>query len=266
LTSSADLEKLANPHKLQRFIIDHAAPLFRYADNIRTLDDDESLYFITGCIKSDSWALAAFKDPAYPPNNILNLVRKGSVYRWTTQAMAEVRAGSNASGDKNAYHGKDQTLFLQGFKLAFTPECRSRVRGPYHHGSGASDAEDGHPDFDHFDNSHERHGPDDSFGGGSGRTTWGDGTSNGFSGGSGSQRNTEGGASEDISLEKFPSTKTEVVSVTHLEVTGTNTPPIQATLHPCDIINQYLLHKVCRDHYQHFHTIKYDGRLGRTAR
>ncbi|KAJ2936575.1 hypothetical protein H1R20_g528, partial [Candolleomyces eurysporus] len=71
-TSPADLEELDNYIKLRGFIIDHAGLLYQYANGLRELDDDESLYIVTGCIKGDSWAMAAFKDPMVPPQDVLS--------------------------------------------------------------------------------------------------------------------------------------------------------------------------------------------------
>jgi hypothetical protein len=208
LTSSpADLEKLSNPYKLQRFIIDHASLLFQYADAIRTLDDDENLYIITGCIKSDSWALASFKDPPHPTNDVLKLVRKApSGYVWTSCATAATRIGPNVpripGSDSN---GKDQSLFLQGFKLAFSPQFRSRMMDESSHSSDASGS-----DTDPSDTNHGSNGEDHP-GGGSSR---GSSQTNGLAKHGGSRNKTGNGPSEDVSIQSFPSKKGEVVHLT----------------------------------------------------
>jgi hypothetical protein len=147
LTSPADLVVLQNRIELRDFIIDNAASIFHYATSIRKLDNHgESLYIVTGCIKSDSWALAAYNGLIDPRNDVLRLVRKGSpnpkpAYGWTTKGTAEARSGSSqSSGDH-----KDQCLFLQGFKMAFSPAFHSKMAGD----SKPKDSRDGGaPDSD----------------------------------------------------------------------------------------------------------------------
>ncbi|RXW14961.1 hypothetical protein EST38_g10889 [Candolleomyces aberdarensis] len=134
LTSSADLEELESHVELRNFIIDHAAPLYEYANGIRKLDDDESLYIVTGCVKSDSWALAAYNDPVDPQNDVLRLFRKRSsgsnpIYGWTHRGTAEARCGPGSTRESGA-RPKNQCLFLQGFKIAFSVAFRSRMGGP----------------------------------------------------------------------------------------------------------------------------------------
>ncbi|KAJ2926534.1 hypothetical protein H1R20_g10562, partial [Candolleomyces eurysporus] len=80
VTSSADLEELENYVELRHFIAENARLLYLHANGIRRLDEDESLYILTGCIKSDSWAMAAFKGPIYPPYDVLRLIRKGQIW------------------------------------------------------------------------------------------------------------------------------------------------------------------------------------------
>ena len=61
-TSSAKLEELVNHSRLRKYIVQNAKAIYAHADSIREIDDDAPLYIVTGCIKSKSYALAAFKE------------------------------------------------------------------------------------------------------------------------------------------------------------------------------------------------------------
>ncbi|KAJ2927970.1 hypothetical protein H1R20_g9139, partial [Candolleomyces eurysporus] len=74
-TSSADLEELVDPVALQDFIFQHAGLIYQRANSIQRVADQDSLYIVTGCIKSDSWAIAAYSDIAEGPLNALRLER-----------------------------------------------------------------------------------------------------------------------------------------------------------------------------------------------
>ena len=138
LTSSADLDELENHIDLRDFIINNAMQLYRHANGIRRLDHTESLYFVSGCIKSDSWAIAAFNEPVDSPNDVLRLIQSGTTptpkdskeaephlkYTWTSRATAEARTGFNANRGKETYRGKNQCLFLRGYKMA----CGTKMR------------------------------------------------------------------------------------------------------------------------------------------
>ncbi|RXW14218.1 hypothetical protein EST38_g11639 [Candolleomyces aberdarensis] len=154
-TSSADLEELDNHMELRDFIINNPSSLYRYANSIRRLDDHESLYVITGCIKSDSWALAAFKDPVDPLNDVLNLVQTNHnsdndisdpTHVWTSRGTAETRTGSNPTRGQDSYKGKNQCLFLRGYKLAFSQAFRSRMKDHPPGPGGSEQGGDFNPD------------------------------------------------------------------------------------------------------------------------
>ncbi|KAJ3512786.1 hypothetical protein NMY22_g15232 [Coprinellus aureogranulatus] len=97
LTSSADLVSSNDIHSLRTFIVEHAEAIYRHANSIRQIGDRESLYIISGCIKTDGWAIAAYRHEMQPPHNVLQLVRKPalhvegvgrnseSAYQWTKQ-------------------------------------------------------------------------------------------------------------------------------------------------------------------------------------
>ncbi|KAJ3523976.1 hypothetical protein NMY22_g11205 [Coprinellus aureogranulatus] len=130
VTSPADLEELVDHARLKEHIFEHAELIYRHADTVCRLADDEPLYIITGCVKSDTWALAAFNDVATFLGDGITLMRVGLGYSaeddlfvWTDRATAEAHVGrSGRMGVKN------QTLFLRGFKLAFSKQFLHRMR------------------------------------------------------------------------------------------------------------------------------------------
>ncbi|RXW20158.1 hypothetical protein EST38_g5689 [Candolleomyces aberdarensis] len=200
LTSSADLEEFRSHVELRDFIIDNAASLYRYANSIQRLDYHESLYIVTGCIKSDSWALAAYNDLPDPQNDVLKLIRteaSGSAspaYVWTDRGTAEARSGSTQNGGTH----KDQCLFLQGFKVAFSAAFRSRMKANLSNLDNSCDGE-GASDSDTSDESNRRQG--DS--GGNRKSN------DAGAGGIGSKGCSQGGPSDELLVEYFPKHRTE---------------------------------------------------------
>jgi hypothetical protein len=244
-TSPADLEELDNYIKLRGFIIQHASSLYQSANTLRELDDDESLYIVTGCIKSASWAMAAFRDPMAPPHDVLRLVKGGSsgpipIYMWTSRGTASAKSYPNElDRDYNAKE-KNQTLFMHGFKLSFSSAFRSR----WNNQPITRDAEDSNKpskDFDFFDEGGNRDSPDDTNGGSSSKRSEGGGGffSNGL-------KSTFGHAlSDGASIQSFPKRRTEVRFVDFVLTTYMYLRNVQITMHPLDATNRRLLDLVC---------------------
>jgi hypothetical protein len=91
------------------------------------------LYFITGCDKSKSWAIAAYTEAMVSPDNVLRLQWGNSQYEWTDRGTAEARTGpSTAISGQNdeGREANDQCLFLRGFTLAFSQRFRERMSRP----------------------------------------------------------------------------------------------------------------------------------------
>jgi hypothetical protein len=128
LTSPVESEDFDDPDVFRRFVRDNAETLYRYANGFRSLTEGECLYFITGCDKSKSWAIAAYTEAMAPPYNELRLRWKGSRYRWTVQGRADVRT-SSSSATLNAAENEvpDHCLFIRGFKLSFSQRFRDRM-------------------------------------------------------------------------------------------------------------------------------------------
>ncbi|KAJ3542292.1 hypothetical protein NMY22_g3565 [Coprinellus aureogranulatus] len=129
-TSSAELEELEDHTYLRECIVKHAELIYKHANSIRRIADNEALYIVTGCVKSDSWAIAAFKEPGIAPYDLMcleNMTHDGnhrSTYAWTkTWNSSEARFGMSDQAGL-----KDQTLFILGFKLDFSAAFRRRVQ------------------------------------------------------------------------------------------------------------------------------------------
>lgn len=131
-TSTAKLEQLTNHSTLRKTLVQSAGLLYMYANSVRQIGDEESLYFITGCIKSESWALAAYRDPLPPPYDVLRLVKRPPAasqiserippYAWTKRGTSEARVGAS-----EAAQVMDQSLFLRGYKMAFSQDFRAQM-------------------------------------------------------------------------------------------------------------------------------------------
>jgi hypothetical protein len=211
LTSSADLEEFHSRVDLRDFIIDNAPSIYCYANSIRRLDYHESLYIVTGCIKSDSWALAAYNGYPDPQNDVLKLVRRnrsGSApdYMWTDRGTAEARFGSTRPGDSH----KDQCLFLRGFKVAYSAAFRFKMKDNSANPEGSWRDSEGGSGSDISDENSRRQGDD------SGNQKSGDHSSGANGGGLGSlesRRHYRGGPDDELLVEHFPNQRTEVGSV-----------------------------------------------------
>ena len=134
LTSAAELEELDENVTLQEHIVKYAELLYLHANSVQRIAHHEALYIISGCIRSENWALAAFRHPMVAPDDTLKLARVapgGSMesspklqYKWTEMGSAEARRG----GSKTQREVKDQSLFLRGFKLDMSQPRRARLK------------------------------------------------------------------------------------------------------------------------------------------
>ena len=115
----------------------HAGAVYLHANSVRRIAEEDSLYIVSGCIKNDSWGLAAWQDVMEAPHDLMKLVRKTARgheddqvpgYTWTHRGMSEAQSGSTyAATSAERRRRKDQCLFLRGFKLSFSRDFRSRL-------------------------------------------------------------------------------------------------------------------------------------------
>jgi hypothetical protein len=149
------MEKADSPVEIGKYICGHADAIFRHANAIRPIGEDESFYIVTSCVKSGSWAMAAFKDKMAAEHNTLQLVSIAPSrqeaglpkYSWTKRGSAQTRWGRSTDG-----HTKDQTLFLRGFKLALSAEFRLRLECDDGQGDDDDDGDDGEDEQDDNEN------------------------------------------------------------------------------------------------------------------
>ncbi|KAF5329186.1 hypothetical protein D9611_013196 [Ephemerocybe angulata] len=224
LTSDADQEDLDGRQRLRKHILDYPELFYRHADAIQGIGQEESLYIITGSVKSDSCALAAFVGEPTAPDEpaviLANSTRPGqhiSSWVWTNQGTANTQLSECSSLDGE----KDQTLFLRGFKLDFSSSFRSKLGGPAS-GGGWDEGKFG-------DGDDGRIGSED------------EGTSEGGPG-AGTVSNTGDGGSSvgrgfgtlDSSSSRYRGRSVQLQSFPDSESR-------RRSCHPCDIINECLL-------------------------
>ncbi|KAF5339135.1 hypothetical protein D9611_011135 [Ephemerocybe angulata] len=237
LTSPAKRERLFDHTALRQHIVDHAETIYRHANSLRRIGEDEALYIITGSIKGNSWGLAAFSNPMFPPNDTTKLEHlsrglasqsgdESMFYAWTQKGTSDARVGSSANGAV-----WDQSLFLEGFKLDFSSEFRARMRQELNPPSRGSDAQGG-SDLGHSS------GGGTSFGGPGGFERDSSGEPPAPSGHRG-HGGIEGGGSGYRGLDE--SKPTEGIDLAGLHIQSFPDSPRGTSCHPCDIINEALL-------------------------
>lgn len=245
LPSPADRERLDDYTALHDHIIQYAELIYRHSNSLRRIGGGETLYIITGCIKSEDWGLAAINS-TIPSDDVIKLeqlsgesmVPESSGEPQTYFSWTEKGPSSEARfGPKEKTGGKNQSLFLEGFKMDFSPEFRLRMKREFYSsstkGSGGFDPSSGSPSDNSSafppGNSPSHHGPP--------TTGSSDGSSSGFRGGSdrqGEQRDAHGGDNPappqggeglamGIHIQPFPNSSRAT------------------SCHPCDIINEALL-------------------------
>jgi hypothetical protein len=156
--TSADLEELVDPVALERFLRKHGKAVYRYANSIRGIGDQECLFIVTGSIKSDSWGIAAYDDPTERSGEALkfsridgdeNVPSRLRIFDWLYRGRAEARFGSNSEKVGEDYRGKNQTLFIRGITLDFKQEFRdqenARMQVNLNHGLNDSGSNYPHP-------------------------------------------------------------------------------------------------------------------------
>ncbi|KAF5339750.1 hypothetical protein D9611_009130 [Ephemerocybe angulata] len=223
LTSAADQEDLDHLHTLRDHILKYPELFYRHANAIERLGQDESLYIITGSVKSNSCGLAAFGEPTGPdehPVILANSSRQGqriASWVWTNQGTANTQLS-----DPSLDGIKDQTLFLRGFKLDISSDFRSTLGGPAS-GGGRDEGKSGGEGNDRRTGGEYGDGKE----GGAGVGTGGNAGHGGPSFGGGSN-GTLGSSSSQfrgnaVQVQSFPDSSR------------------RRSCHPCDIINECLL-------------------------
>jgi hypothetical protein len=123
---------LKNLVALKRYLNQNAGAIYQQAYLMEQIEAD-SLYVVTGCIKTAGWGLAAYQDAT--PGQVLRLTQrfdgnpssgKGRLYDWARGA-GEAWLWPNTPGEANFNDEKAHTLFLRGFTLAFSSTFYTRL-------------------------------------------------------------------------------------------------------------------------------------------
>ncbi|TFK38870.1 hypothetical protein BDQ12DRAFT_83332 [Crucibulum laeve] len=132
LPEGALREDLKNEGHLAEYISTNAECWYAYARNIagRAIDRN-SLYLVTGCMKSESWGIATYSSCLSEGNNVLKFgkspLSRGPRYIWKQSNGATARSGPSPDSDMEVGHSGDplqnQCLFLRGFKIALSEEA-----------------------------------------------------------------------------------------------------------------------------------------------
>ncbi|KAF6761115.1 hypothetical protein DFP72DRAFT_880124 [Ephemerocybe angulata] len=149
-TSAAEYEELTSHNALRKTLIQSAGLLYMHAKSLCEMDNGESLYIVTGAIKCESWALAAFREPLL--HYALRLDNKPAPGRgrvapssWARQRQWSYEAHVGISETAQVM---DQSLFLRGYKMAFSQEFREQMDKRLVSGSPKEcSGSDGEPDF-----------------------------------------------------------------------------------------------------------------------
>ncbi|KAH6916267.1 hypothetical protein BKA70DRAFT_1556769, partial [Coprinopsis sp. MPI-PUGE-AT-0042] len=152
LTSSGELETLTPQSRIQLrgYLRKYGSQLMENLRRKDYLEPGQSLYVVTGTIKSDSWAIAVHTSPMQAPYDQVVLTRREDksgtsfpTHGWTSQGGADARCGASTSLDEESGRMKDQCLFLRGFLLtpsvkpeqSPTPDLESNSSSPRDSGS-----------------------------------------------------------------------------------------------------------------------------------
>jgi len=141
-TYPADKEELAGNASLRKHIIEYAQVIYRHANGIWEIEDDEALYIVTGVIKTQGCGLAAYNESMEAPHDVMVLQHwatndEASRWGWVMSGTADSHVKYSAKKDGV----KDQSLFLRGFKLDFSREFRARADN--HPSSSGGEESDG---------------------------------------------------------------------------------------------------------------------------
>ncbi|KAJ3548251.1 hypothetical protein NMY22_g1334 [Coprinellus aureogranulatus] len=124
VTSPASKEMARDNSAVHEYLVQHAEAIYRHALS-QAVGRVGSLYVITSCIKAESWAIAAYNGQMAQGHDVLQLAPRSSdasVYGWTRQGSS-----CSAHSGRSSRGVKDQSLFLQGFKLAPSAHLRSKI-------------------------------------------------------------------------------------------------------------------------------------------
>ena len=134
LPDGASEEDLINSAEMKQFIIKNAETWISYAISTGRDIDRNSLYFVTGCTKAGDWGMATF-NPCTPwEESSLKLGQSTHPndprYIWERSRgcrMARTGPGPDEELDNERTVPQNQTLFVKGYKIAFSKNAWTRI-------------------------------------------------------------------------------------------------------------------------------------------
>ena len=119
---------------MKQFIIKHAETWISYAISTGRDIDRNSLYFVTGCTKARDWGMATFNRSPPWEESSLKLGQSTHPddprYIWERSrgcGMARTGPGPDEELDDERTVPQNQTLFVKGYKIAFSEEVWTRI-------------------------------------------------------------------------------------------------------------------------------------------
>lgn len=149
-TTSADLTELSNTSALRSFLIQYAGAIYQHGISLEPLAPEDSLYIVTGCVKSDGWGLAAYQGAR--SGHVLRLMKRfgenplaatAKIYDWVDRGTGEAHLWPNTAEEADSNDEKTHSLFVLGFTLDFSAEFRARLGGPQSLGMAGGSSRDG---------------------------------------------------------------------------------------------------------------------------
>ncbi|KAJ7107097.1 hypothetical protein C8R44DRAFT_744959 [Mycena epipterygia] len=134
LPHGSHFEKLKNLDSLRRYAAEHADNWYRYINGDRGRElENGSLYLITGCEKSQSWGIASFQHVADEFSLAFELTTDGDdaapLLQHCWQRGTPAFTKNSAPMPSNGIRPRNQTTFIQGFKIALGPGIWARIFG-----------------------------------------------------------------------------------------------------------------------------------------
>ncbi|TFK37375.1 hypothetical protein BDQ12DRAFT_724216 [Crucibulum laeve] len=210
-STGADLK---DERSLEEYIVQNAESWYRYVlkTNGKSVERN-SLYLVTGWMKSSSWGIATYGVKMPEPYHILKIgpvILPNKKYLWTESSSAMARTGPSPDPDFSIESEREnQCLFLQGFKIELSETAWKSI---YSSVVTAASPES-------VNNFSENRPSSASYG---------------------SKRNKDSSASPYNSMVSTISGKLALENETHLE----QFPVKEKIFHPSDILNKLLLEEV----------------------
>ena len=134
LPDGASEEDLINSGEIKQFIIKHAETWISYAISTGRDIDRNSLYFVTGCTKAKDWGMVTFNRSPPWEESSLKLGQSTHPddprYIWERSrgcGMARTGPGPDDELNDERTVPRNQTLFVKGYKIAFSEEAWTRI-------------------------------------------------------------------------------------------------------------------------------------------